>query len=444
VTREYVYILPDGLPATVVDSQVIGVLRRLADQGLPFQVFAYQFRPSRPERERIRQRLAALRQELPGRIRLWLWPSPAVLVGKTAIDDGQIRGSDPAAEERERRIGPWRRWALGMRDLVVACWIFACLLPAIVLRRRIVVHARGNAALIGLRLRSWYRGFRVLLDVRGDAPAEALFKAARGGLASDGEIVREEQARLLALERRIVTESDSVQAVSEALRRRLSREHGVALDRIRVVPGLADERLFRFDPPARSVRRRELGLGDERLVVYSGSLTAWQALDGLMQAWRSSSARLDKSRLLLLTPEHEAAQRMLRDFGLHDGSASYVRSAPFPEVAGYLSAADVGLLLRDRHPLNAAASPTKLGEYLLCGLPVVASAGIGDLDEALEKDGFGVLVEAFREPGRLETALERATELAAREPRASRAARAVARFGLGPQIAAWTELYRRL
>jgi glycosyltransferase involved in cell wall biosynthesis len=51
----------------------------------------------------------------------------------------------------------------------------------------------------------------------------------------------------------------------------------------------------------------------------------------------------------------------------------------------------------------AGVFPTKIGEYLAAGLPVVANKGIGDVEEILrgrgsETDGpVGVLVEEFTE-----------------------------------------------
>jgi glycosyltransferase involved in cell wall biosynthesis len=40
-------------------------------------------------------------------------------------------------------------------------------------------------------------------------------------------------------------------------------------------------------------------------------------------------------------------------------------------------------------------SPTKFAEYLAAGLPVIASAGIGDLDAHIDEARAGVLVERF-------------------------------------------------
>jgi glycosyltransferase involved in cell wall biosynthesis len=44
------------------------------------------------------------------------------------------------------------------------------------------------------------------------------------------------------------------------------------------------------------------------------------------------------------------------------------------------------------------SSPTKLGELLACGIPVISNSGIGDCDKLFEETGCGVLVSAFDVP----------------------------------------------
>jgi glycosyltransferase involved in cell wall biosynthesis len=46
-------------------------------------------------------------------------------------------------------------------------------------------------------------------------------------------------------------------------------------------------------------------------------------------------------------------------------------------------------------PSKISSSPTKIGEYLAAGLPIVTSTGIGDVDTLVGRDGIGVLVESF-------------------------------------------------
>jgi hypothetical protein len=71
-----------------------------------------------------------------------------------------------------------------------------------------------------------------------------------------------------------------------------------------------------------------------------------------------------------------------------------VRSAPFEEVPSYLMAADVAILLRERLPINHYASPTKLGEYWLSGLPVLTTKGVSDALRHIEEHSeMGVVLD---------------------------------------------------
>jgi hypothetical protein len=81
-----------------------------------------------------------------------------------------------------------------------------------------------------------------------------------------------------------------------------------------------------------------------------------------------------------------------RDAGLPDDRVRVLR-APHSEVVGWLNASDAGILLRERHPVNAVASPTKFAEYLLTGLPVVINDGIGDYSDFVARRDVGVLID---------------------------------------------------
>ena len=55
-------------------------------------------------------------------------------------------------------------------------------------------------------------------------------------------------------------------------------------------------------------------------------------------------------------------------------------------------------------PSKRASCPTKLAEGLASGLPVVCNRGIGDLDDIVEREGVGVLVDGFSEAAYLAAA----------------------------------------
>jgi hypothetical protein len=59
--------------------------------------------------------------------------------------------------------------------------------------------------------------------------------------------------------------------------------------------------------------------------------------------------------------------------GLNDHDFRIIK-VPHEAVPAHLNAADIGFLIRDDCVVNRVASPTKLGEYLSCGLPVIVGS----------------------------------------------------------------------
>jgi len=74
-----------------------------------------------------------------------------------------------------------------------------------------------------------------------------------------------------------------------------------------------------------------------------------------------------------------------------------VLGVPSAAVPSYLAAADAGLAFIKRCISKMASSPTKNGEYLACGLPLIINAGVGDSDALINDWKAGVLIENFTE-----------------------------------------------
>jgi glycosyltransferase involved in cell wall biosynthesis len=94
------------------------------------------------------------------------------------------------------------------------------------------------------------------------------------------------------------------------------------------------------------------------------------------------------------------------------------------EVPSYLAAADAGLAFIKRCVSKLASSPTKNGEYLACGLPLVINAGVGDSDALINDWKAGVLIEEFTDADF--AAAGRAIEAMVARPEVREKARAVA------------------
>jgi glycosyltransferase involved in cell wall biosynthesis len=72
-----------------------------------------------------------------------------------------------------------------------------------------------------------------------------------------------------------------------------------------------------------------------------------------------------------------------------------IRQVAHEEVPRHLNEADVGLQFLEAGIGAASSSPTKIGEYWACGLPVVANPGAGDAAAIASSGRVGVLVTDF-------------------------------------------------
>lgn len=250
-------------------------------------------------------------------------------------------------------------------------------------------------------------------------------------------------------ESRAFRRAEGVVVLTKALERWIA-ERGWFGPRTRVaaIPCCVDMDRFRFDLGARAKLRPELGIDDRLVLVYAGSLGSWYREPELARFAGIMKRRAGrKIAFLVLTPSpSEELVALLEAAGLTRDEIIVRRARP-SEMSGYLSAGDVGLSFIMSCFSKKGSSPTKVAEYLACGLTVVLNGDIGDQAElAADKDAC-VVLDGFSE-AELEGAADRALALAER-PLAERvaASRRVAedRFGLEKVgVARYEELYRAL
>ena len=99
----------------------------------------------------------------------------------------------------------------------------------------------------------------------------------------------------------------------------------------------------------------------------------------MLEIFKNHSAK-NKSKFLILTGNIDFAQQHIPK---ELQSAIILKSVTSDEVPFYLNAADLAFALRQPSFSMQGVAPIKLGEYLLCGLPVIASKGIGDTENIL-------------------------------------------------------------
>lgn len=137
-----------------------------------------------------------------------------------------------------------------------------------------------------------------------------------------------------------------------------------------------------FEPQAAINIRETIGVEDEALLlVYAGSLGPQYCVFETLNLYQQVRQLKPNSYLLILTGTPEFLKQPRFEPFLDANVV--VKSVAFAEVPLYLSSADVGLAIRQPSYSMQGVAPIKIGEYLLSGLPVVASGGIGDTEAIL-------------------------------------------------------------
>lgn len=193
------------------------------------------------------------------------------------------------------------------------------------------------------------------------------------------------------LELRESRRADRLSTVSGNLRAYLEQE--TDRNNIVVIPSCFNDRSVHFDLEARRDIRASLGLTDQNVVLcYSGGTSAWQRIDDILSLLKRVCSADRRCHALLLTTSQKEVVRRIQGVQFPDGQA-IVRGCHHKDVHRFLSAADIGFIMRHDTTVNNVASPVKVGEYLACGLPVILTRGIGDYSEMLPKAGVGTLLD---------------------------------------------------
>ena len=266
-----------------------------------------------------------------------------------------------------------------------ACGVLAGL--KIIRRYRLnTVHARSHVpATMGLVLKK-LTGCRLIFDIRGLMAEEYVDI---GNWRPDSLPFRITKA----MERRCIENSDGIVVLTERVKRQL---FGEEMDKVvQVIPCCADLTQIEKQADQRAVMRSQLGLEDKTVMLYAGKFGGWYMQREMVEFFAAARGIIPGLHFLVLT---QSDQQLIKDefarCGIPKQEYSVMRVEP-ERIGAYLAAADFSLSFIEACPSKVASSPTKIGEYLAAGLPVVCNPGIGDVDAIIVDNKVGVLVNEF-------------------------------------------------
>lgn len=342
---EILYLCYNGIDEPLVQSQVLAYLRCLAPRGYRFTLLTFERAPlAAADAAATQARLAALGID---------WHALPAHRGWGALSSLWDVRDGTAAARRLQRSRTFR-----------------------------LVHARSFIpALIGWRL-GRREGPPLLNDLRGFWVDEKVY---RGRLRQGGLVYRlakQLEARVLRASGAIVCLSDrGAQALRE-----FPVWRGSPPPPMTTIPTCVDTERFVPGEPRQA---------SARVFGYVGSLSAEYLPECIVGYFAAALVQFPGSRLELVS--RSKAEPVLALAAQHGIAPECIRiRALAPEqVPAEVARFDVALSFIRPHFSKLASCPTKVGEYLAAGVPVIGNAGIGDMDVLLGDGRVGFLLRDF-------------------------------------------------
>ncbi|GAB2531055.1 glycosyltransferase [Rufibacter soli] len=257
-----------------------------------------------------------------------------------------------------------------------------------------LIHCRSYvSAAVGLFLKKKYH-VKLLFDMRGFWVDE---RVDGGAWNLKNPLFKYAYQQYKKKEADYIANSDAIISLTEAGKREIQTWESYQQARIQVIPCSADFQHFALATPAIKAQSRSvLGLPEGALVIsYLGSVGAWYMLEEMLELLALIKRRYSQAVFLFVTPEPAAL--ILQHAEKHGLSAEdfVIRSASRAEVPLFTAASDVNLFFIKQSYSKIASSPTKLGEILAMGIPVICNSKVGDVEEIVHSTDSGIVIDTF-------------------------------------------------
>jgi glycosyltransferase involved in cell wall biosynthesis len=258
-----------------------------------------------------------------------------------------------------------------------------------------MIHCRSYiAADVGLYLKRKY-GVPFFFDMRGFWADEKRDGSWNIKNPVFGQIYKYYKNR----ERQYLKYADLVISLTEAGKKEMMSWTGFEKDKLQVIPCCADMVHFSLtSKEQRSEGRKRLHIAEDALVLsYLGSVGTWYMLDEMLTFFKKLKASHDNARFLIVTHSNQDMIRQkIREAGLNEEDFNLMQASR-NDVPVIIKASDVNISFIKPVYSKISSSPTKLGEVLSMGIPVICNSGVGDVKEIVESTDAGVVINNFND-----------------------------------------------
>jgi len=205
-----------------------------------------------------------------------------------------------------------------------------------------------------------------------------------------------------------LTEADYTISLTEAARKEIHGWKTIANNPIpiEVIPCCADLELFNPNSvkPSETIKLREaLGIASDSFVLlYVGSVGTWYMLEEMLDFFKVLLENKPNAVFLIVTKDQpEPMWETVRQKGINPGSVVITR-AERHQMPLHISVAQLAIFFIKPVFSKKASSPTKQGEIMGMGIPIICNDGVGDTAEIIQQTGAGAVIADFNRANYLE------------------------------------------
>ena len=389
-----VYITYDGVLTSLGQSQVLTYLERLSDD-YDIQLVSFEKREDTADLTRLARMRERLRDARIRWTRLRYHKTPTAPA--TAYDIA--RGT-------------------------------AAALQLTVRHRARILHTRSYVpAVMALPVQQMTRA-KLLFDMRGFWADERV----EGGIWPNDSVLYKAAK---ATERRLLRSSNHIITLTHASAETIKRFDYLEgrVPPITVIPTCADLDRFtlRQAPPSHPF-----------VFGYVGSVGTWYRFEEVLRIFEAILRRRSDARMLVINKrQHDDIRAAVAKVGI-DQSLVELLEADHGSVHEHVMRMHAGAAIYKPGYARIATAPTKLAEYLGCGVACVSNTGVGDVEAILKDNEVGTVLRDFSDDS-VDSAAQHLVSLVEDPSTRNRCAATAHRlFSVGDGVEKYTRTYERL
>lgn len=190
----------------------------------------------------------------------------------------------------------------------------------------------------------------------------------------------------------ILKKADLIFPISTYMQNYLKKKK-IEEEKILVLPMGVNPKTFSPNQKTEKIRSK-YELQDKKIFIYLGDLSKRRHLDIIVKAFALVKKEVKNAKLLMVGYGNgkEELEKLSMNLNL-EKNIIFTGKIPYKNIPKYICLADIGLSPVHPSDIYKMSSPTKMLEYMACGIPVIGNREIMDMKNVISKSDGGILVD---------------------------------------------------